>query len=84
MAEERVDPSEISNAIVGHSEVGHKLGDSGTEGEVLGFRGCRLNFAGGAGRLASIFLKAVFRLVEGNIGGFEFEFEGARAGRGAS
>ena len=34
--------------------------------------------------MASIFLKAVFRLVEGNIGCFEFEFEGAHAGRGAS
>ena len=83
-AEEGVDLSKISNAIVGHSEVGLKLGYSGTEGEVLGFRCHRLCFAGGAGRLASIFLKTVFRLGEGNIGGFEFEFEGAHAGRGAS
>ena len=83
-AEEGVDLSEISNAIVGHSEVGLKLGYSGTEGDVLGFHFRRLSFAEGAGRLASISLKAVFRLVEGNFGGFEFEFEGAHAGRGAS
>ena len=84
VAEEGVDLSEISNAIVGHSEVGLQLGYSGTEGEVLGFRCRRLSFAGGAGRLTSIFLKAVFRLGEGNIGVFEFEFEGAHVGRGAS
>ena len=58
--------------------------NSGTEDEVLGFRCRRLRFAGGAGRLAGISLKAVFRLFEGNIGGFEFEFKGAHAGRGAS
>ena len=83
-AEEGIDLSEISNVIVGHSAVGLELGYSGTEGEVLSFCCHRLSFAGGAGRLASIFRKAVFRLVEGNIGGFEFEFEGAHAGRGAS
>ena len=83
-AEEGVDLSKISNAIVGHSEVGLKLAYSGTEGEVLGFRCRRLRFAWGAGRLAGIFLKAVFRLFEGHIGVFEFEFEGAHAGRGAS
>ena len=76
--------SEISNAIVGHSEVGLKLGYSGTEGEVLGFCCRRLSFAGDAGRLGSFFLEAVFRLVEGNIAGFEFQFKGAHAGRGAS
>ena len=83
-AEEGVDLSKISNAIVGHSEVGLKLGYSGTEDEVLGFRCRRLRFAGGAGRLAGIFLKVVFRLFKGHIGVFEFEFEGAHAGRGAS
>ena len=83
-AEEGVDLSEISNAIVGQSEVGLKPGSSGTEGEVLGFH-CRwLSFVGGTGRLASIFLKAVFMLVKGNIRGFQFKFEGAHAGRGAS
>ena len=84
MAEEGVALCEISNAIVGHSEVGLKLGYSGTEGKVLGFRCHRLRFAGGTGRFVGIFLKAVFRLVEWNIWSFEFEFEGAHAGRGAS
>ena len=84
VAEERVDLGEVSDAIVCHSEVSLKQGYSGTEGEVLGFRCRRLSFAGGAGRLTGIFLKAVFRLFEGYIGGFEFEFEGAHAGRGAS
>ena len=83
-AEEGVDLSEISNAIVRHSEVGLKLGYSGTEGEVLGFRGRWLSFAEGAGRLTSIFMMVVFRLGEGNFGGFELEFEGAHVGRGAS
>ena len=83
-AEEGVDLSEISDAVVGHSEVSLKLGYSGTEGEVLSFRCPRLRFTWGTGRLAGIFLKAVFRLVEWNIGGFAFEFGGAHAGRGAS
>ena len=84
MAEEGVDLGEISDAIVGHSEVSLKLGYSGTEGEVLVFPCRRLRFTRGARRFAGIFLKAVFRLVEGNIGSFEFEFEGAHASRGAS
>ena len=83
-AEEGVDLGEISDAIVCHSEVGLKLGYSGTEDKVLGFRCRRLRFAGSTGRLAGIFLKVVFRLFEGNIGSFEFKFEGAHAGRGAS
>ena len=83
-AEERVYLSEILDASVGHSEVCLKLGHSCLKGEDLGFRCRRLRFAGGAGRLAGIFLKMVFRLFEGHIGGFEFEFEGAHAGRGAS
>ena len=69
---------------MGHSEVCLELGNSGTEEEVLGFRCRRLRFAGGAGRLAGIFPKAVFRLFEGHVGVFEFEFEGTHAGRGAS
>ena len=79
-AGEGVDLGELSDAIVCHSEVSLKLGYSGTEDEVLGFHCCPLRFAGGARRLAGIFLKAVFRLFEGNMGGFEFEFEGAHAG----
>ena len=82
--EEGFDLSEISNAIVGHSEVSLTLGYSGTEGEILGFRCHRLRFARGAGRLTGIFLKAVFGLFEGHIGVFEFEFEGTHAGQGAS
>ena len=83
-AEEGVDLGEISDAIVCHSEVSLKLGYSGTEDEVLSFCYRRLRFAGGAGHLAGIFLKAVFRLFEGRIGCFEFKFEGAHAGQGAS
>ena len=83
-AEEGVDLCEIPNAIMSDSEVSLKLGYSSTEGEVLGFRCRRLRFAGSAGCVGGIFLKAVFRLFEGNIGVFEFEFEGAHAGRGAS
>ena len=83
-AEERVDLSEILDASVVHSEVCLKLGNSGTKEKVLGFRCRRLRFAGGAGCLVGIFLKAVFRLFEGHIGVFEFEFEGAHAGQGAS
>ena len=83
-AEEGVDLGEISDAIVSHSEVSLKLGYSGREDEVVGFCCRRLRFAGGVGRLAGIFLKAVFRLFEGNFGGFKFEFQGAHAGRGVS
>ena len=79
-----VDLGKISDAIVRHSEVSLMLGYSGTEYEVLGFNCCWLRCVKGTGRLASIFLKAVFRLFEGNMGGFEFEFEGAHAGGGAS
>ena len=61
-AEEGVDLSEISDAIVSHSEVSLNLGYSGTEDEVLGFRCRRLRFARGVGRLAGILLKAVCRL----------------------
>ena len=69
VAELGVDLGEISNAIVCHSEVSLKLGYSGMEDEILGFRCHRLRFPGGAGRLAGTFLKAVFWLFEGNIGG---------------
>ena len=83
-AEERVGLSEILDASVGHSEVCIKLGNSGMEYEVLGFRCRRLIFAGGVGRLVGIFLKAVFRLFEEPVGVFEFEFDGTHAGPGAS
>ena len=37
--EEGVDLSEISDEIIGHSKVVHKLGDTSTKGEVLGIHG---------------------------------------------
>ena len=83
-AEEGVDLGEVSDAIVCHSESSLNLGYSGTEDEVPGFPCRRLRFAGGSGCLAGLFLKAVFRLFEGRIGGFELEFEGAHAGQGGS
>ena len=87
VAEEGVDLSEILEASVGHSEVSLKLGHSGLKGEDLVFHCRRLRFTGGAGRVPGIFLKPVFRYVEGGIGcfeDFEFGFEGAHVGRGAS
>ena len=59
-AEEGVDLREISDAIVSHSKVTLKLGYSGSEGKVLGFR-CRwLRFTAGAGHVSGIILKPVF------------------------
>ena len=61
--EEGVDLSEISDAIVGHSEVGLKLGYKylGSEGGDIIFHCHQLRFARGTGGFAGIFLKLVFR-----------------------
>ena len=59
--EEGIDLGEVSDAIVGHSEVSLKLGHSGSEGEDLVFHCHRLRFAGGSGHVRGIFLKPVFR-----------------------
>ena len=56
-----IDLSEISDAILGHSEVGLQLGYLGSEGKDLDFHCRRLRFTGGAGRVGGIFLKPVFR-----------------------
>ena len=60
-AEEGIDLGEISDAIVGHNEVGLKLGYSGSEGEDLVLNCPWLRFTGGPGRAMGIFLKPVFR-----------------------
>ena len=60
VTEEGIDHGEISDAIVGHSEVSLKLGHSGSEGKVVVFHCRRLRFAGSAGRLTGSFLRPVF------------------------
>ena len=59
--EEGIDLGEISDSIVGHSEVGLKLGYSGSEGKDLLFHCPRLRFTRGAGRVRGFFPKPVFR-----------------------
>ena len=60
-AEEGVDLSEISDAIVSHSKVSLKLGHSGLEGKVFVSRYRQLSFARGAEGFAGIFQMPVFR-----------------------
>ena len=69
--EEGIDLGEVTDAIVGHSEVSLKLGHSGLEGEDLVFHCHRLRFARGAGRVGGSFLKPVCRSVNGGIECFE-------------
>ena len=58
---EGVDLGEVSDAIVGNSEVSPKLGHSGSEGEDLVFHCHQLTFTRGTGHVTGIFLKLFFR-----------------------
>ena len=72
---EGIDLAEVLDVFVSHRELSLKLGYAGSEGEDLVFDCHRLRFTGGAGRVTVIFLKPVFRSVEGNFWCFEdFEF----------